>query len=241
MDLSVGQIALATLAIAFGALVQGSLGFGMALVATPVLIQIDPAFVPGPVLLAGLPLVVAVGWLERHAVEARALPWPFAGQLVGIALGLLLLQVAPQRTIAVMLGILVLFAVAISAFGLHVAPNRPTLAGAGVLAGFMGATASLPGPPLALVHQHVPAAQLRGTMAPLLLFGTLMALPGIWWIGRLGGVEVEAALLLLPGMAIGLALSRVAAGRVAPGRIRAGVLVLSGIAAIVLIQRSVGS
>lgn len=238
MELTLTQALAAVAVIAVGALVQGSLGFGMALVAAPILIQIDPVFVPGPVLLAGMPLVVTVGWLERQNIRLDTLPVPLTGQAVGIVIGIGLLRIADHETLALAVGLVVLTAVAASAFGWRARPTPPSLAGAGVVAGFMGSTASLPGPPLALVYQSVPASQLRGTMAPFLLFGALFSLPGIAWAGRLGPAEWQAALLLLPGVAIGLALSRVATRRLGGGSIRTAVLVLSAVSALALIVRS---
>ena len=44
---------LATLVMAFGALVQGVLGFGGALVSVPLLLLMDPRLVPGPTTVAG--------------------------------------------------------------------------------------------------------------------------------------------------------------------------------------------
>jgi len=51
---------LASAAVAFGAMVQGAVGFGMALVAAPLLVLIRPELVPGPLLVSGLALTLLV-------------------------------------------------------------------------------------------------------------------------------------------------------------------------------------
>src|SRR5690606_31828007 len=56
MDLSVTELALATVAVLIGACIQGSLGFGLGLVAAPVLVMLDTSLVPSVVLGIGVPL-----------------------------------------------------------------------------------------------------------------------------------------------------------------------------------------
>jgi len=46
-------LVLAIAAVAGGAIVQGSVGVGLSLVAAPALVAIDPTFIPGPLLIVG--------------------------------------------------------------------------------------------------------------------------------------------------------------------------------------------
>lgn len=231
--------ALAACAMAMlGALVQGTIGFGLALVAAPVLLLLDPSLVPGPLTLSGVPLLLLTGWRERHVLELRGLHWPVAGQLGGTLAAIALLSLAPAGWISLVLGGLVLLAVLLSWWGLRVQPNKRNLFLAGSLAGFMGTTASISGPPLALIHQHVPGPRLRATLTPFFLVGSSFSLTALALAGRLGRSEIEAACVLLPGVLIGFAASNWAAARIDKGAVRRSVLLLSALAAAGVIYRS---
>ncbi|MGH8964098.1 MAG: sulfite exporter TauE/SafE family protein, partial [Actinomycetes bacterium] len=68
------MIVAAGLVVALGALVQGAVGYGMALVAAPLLALVNPALVPVPlILLTSVHAVLAVIRDGRHA------DWPGIG------------------------------------------------------------------------------------------------------------------------------------------------------------------
>ena len=58
MPVSLIGFLLATTAVALGALIQGTIGFGLGLFAAPLLILIDPRLVPGPILVSSAVLTV---------------------------------------------------------------------------------------------------------------------------------------------------------------------------------------
>lgn len=61
------------LVVALGALVQGAVGYGMALVAAPLLVLFDPALVPVPlILLATVHSVLAVAAASAVLLIGRA-------------------------------------------------------------------------------------------------------------------------------------------------------------------------
>jgi uncharacterized membrane protein YfcA len=91
---------LAGLVVAVGALVQGTVGFGLALVAAPLLAILDPALVPVPLLV-----VTAAHVPARAAPRARRHDWPgvgwaLLGRLPGIGLGVLAVATLPPRAFA---------------------------------------------------------------------------------------------------------------------------------------------
>jgi hypothetical protein len=233
------DLLIASALVAAGALVQGSIGFGMALVAAPLLVLLDPRLVPGPLMLAGVPLVLLIGWRERAALALRGLLWPIAGQLAGTVVAFVVLHWAERAMLSALIGVVILIAVGFSLVGTAPRPSGRNLVAAGTLAGFMGTTSAIPGPPLALVHQHVGAARLRATLAPFFLVASFLSLSALALAGRLGRVELEASLVLLPGILVGFALSGLIAHRIDTGRLRGGVLLLSALSASVLIFRSV--
>ena len=86
----------AAVVMAAGAAVQGSVGFGMNVLAAPILIQIDTDLVPGPLLAAALVMSLLVARRDRAGINRSALLWAVCGRVPGAALGtLLLLALSP--------------------------------------------------------------------------------------------------------------------------------------------------
>jgi uncharacterized membrane protein YfcA len=81
--LSPVEIALASLIVFVGATLQGSIGFGMGLLVSPVLILIDERFVPAPILLSTFCLTTFLAWRERHAIDLNGLKWAVLGRIGG--------------------------------------------------------------------------------------------------------------------------------------------------------------
>lgn len=237
MDLTPVQMALAAAAMAVGAVVQGSVGFGAAVLAAPVVLLVDPRFVPGPMILAGLVLTCLIAMRERAAVDVRGIAWALVGRVPGSGLGVLVLLWVPPDSLQPVVAAMILIAVALAASGLRVEPRRGTLFGAGVASGVLGTIASVGGPPVALVYQHAPGPTLRGTMASYFIFSSSISLVALLAAGLFGMRELFAALVLLPGVVVGFVLSAWTHTLLDRGYMRPAVLALSTIAAVgVLVQ-----
>lgn len=85
------------LAVVLGALVQGVLGFGLALLAVPVLAWLAPETVPVGILVAVLPLVVVTAARERSHIDLRGIGWALVGRLPGGTAGAVAVAVLPVR------------------------------------------------------------------------------------------------------------------------------------------------
>ena len=72
------------LAVTLGALVQGSVGFGFALIVVPVLALVDPETLPATVLLLALPLSSVMVLRERRSVDLPGFLWVTGGRFLGI-------------------------------------------------------------------------------------------------------------------------------------------------------------
>ena len=59
----------ATLITTAGATLQGAVGFGLGLLSVPLLILIEPDFIPGPLILAAFFLNILVSLRERQSVD----------------------------------------------------------------------------------------------------------------------------------------------------------------------------
>ena len=201
------ELALAALVVFVGAVLQGAVGFGYALVAAPILLLIDPRLVPGPVIFAALFLTSLSAHRDRHAIDFSGIGWGTAGRLPGTMLGAALLVALPPERLAAPLGALVLFAVAISALGVRVEPSPRAHVAAGLLSGFMGTTSSIGGPPIAMLYQHAPGDQLRGTLGGFFVIGCVMSLVAIAAVGRFGAAELRWGAVLVPGIVLGFLVS----------------------------------
>ncbi len=233
-----GELGAAWTVLALGAAVQGSVGFGLALVAAPLLILIEPRLVPGPLIAAALVLIGLMSHRERRAVDLDGFHWALLGRLVGVPCGALALVSLPHRETSLLFAALVLAAVAMSATGRRFAPRQGTLLGAGLLSGFMGTFSAIGGPPLALVYQDAPGARVRGTLAAHFLVGALLSLGGLAFVGRFGWGELRLAAVLVPGVVVGFVLSLPLARRLDRGETRRAVLAVSTTAAILVMAQA---
>jgi len=224
--------------VAIGSAVQGSVGLGLGLVAAPILALIDPMLVPGPILLCGLVLTLLMSYRERQAMDVSGLKWGVVGRILGMFVAVVVLTNVPKEEMTLVFGGLVLFAVALSASGLHVSPTMWTLLSAGALSGFMGTASSTGGPPVALLYQNAPGARLRSTLSGYFVLGTIISLLGLVAAGRFGRYEFWSALALLPGVLIGFILPARTLSLLDRGYTRAAVLTLSAASGAIVILRA---
>ena len=191
--------------------------------------------VPGAVLLLGLTIAVAIAWNERGALDWLGIRWALVGRVLGTFAGAYAVTRLDPDAMAIALGVLVLLAVIISLTGWHVRPTTSTLVGAGMVSGVMGTLTSVGGPPMALVYQREQAAKLRSTLAGFFVFGASLALLALALSGELGKRQIVDGFILLPGLLVGLTLSRLLAPYLDRGWTRAAVLGLSAATATALV------
>lgn len=229
------EYVVALLAVGVGALAQGAVGFGFGMLAAPVLALIDERLIPGSVLVLGLTVACYVAWQERGDLDWHGIRWALVGRVLGTATGVYVVTVLDHDQLAVMLGVFILVAVVMSVAGWHVRPTPSTLVGAGAMSGVMGTLTSVGGPPMALVYQREQARTLRATLAGFFLFGASLALVTLAVSGELGRRQFVDGLLLLPGLVVGLVLSRRLGPLLDRGWTRPAVLVMSTAAALALV------
>lgn len=220
---------------ALGAMVQAAVGFGLALIAAPVLLLLYGPFVPGPLMAASTVLTLLVAHRERADMDFSGIAWAMGGRVFGTVLAAVFLALASAALFDLVFGSLVLFAVTLSALGLHVQPGRRSAAAAGALSGLMGTISSIGGPPMALLYQRAGAARLRGTLAGFFLLGTGMSVAALAVVGRFGREEVGLSLFLAPAMAVGFAVAGPLRDRLTEGMIRPLVLGLSSVSGVLVL------
>lgn len=234
---STGSFALAVAIVGVGSALQGSIGFGLALLTAPLLEWIDPRLVPGPLVIAVTVLLALTAHRERHAIDSRGLGWILAGRVPGTVIGALALTGLTARALTVSLGVLVLLGVGISLLSLRLPRTPGILSFAGFVSGMMGTTAALGGPAVAILYQHERGEMVRSTLATYFLIGAFMSISALYLIGRLGKLELELGVALLPGILGGFLPSRGTGAWLDRGRTRTAVLLLSGLAGLASVIR----
>lgn len=228
----------AGIAAVLGALVQSGVGLGLGLVASPVVTLIDPALMPGSMLVAGSVLPVLILAREARHADWPGVSWALAGRLAGTAAGIWILTMVPLRALGILVGTAVLAVVAITSLGAELPRNRWTLVTAGVVSGTTGTATSIGGPPVALLYQREHGPRVRATMSLFLCVGNSIAIAALALVGRLPVRDVETGLILLACAAVGLAAGTRFRRFIDAGRVRAAVLLVAGASAIILIVHS---
>ena len=227
------ELAVAAAVVAIGAAVQGGVGFGMNLIAAPILAVLDPNLVPGPALVAAVALTVLVAYRDRASIDRRGVTYALAGRVPGTVVGALVLASIPERGVTVAVGASVLFAVVLQATRLKLRPNPPTLLVAGVVSGFASTVSSVGGPPMAVVYANEPGPVIRANLSFIFVVGATMSLVALIAVGEFGEDEALASLVLLVPGALGFLLSKRLAAHVDDGRSRAAVLVVAVLGAVI--------
>ena len=234
-------IVLAVLAatLVVGAVVQGFVGLGLALVAAPVTMLLEPALMPDLLLWLAMVFPLVTLAREHDDIDWRGLAWSVSARIPGTAMGVYLLTIFTERTLGVAVALMVLVSVATTARAVVVPVNRSSLVTAGFASGITGTATSIGGPPLALLYQHRSAEQIRSTLGVYFVLGAGLSLVGL---GVGGGLEASTFILavaLMPCLLVGFVITRVLRGLVPRDRIRAAVLTVCAASAVVLLVRSV--
>ena len=195
------EILVVVVAVVAGSMVQATAGVGITLVAAPVLLAVDPAFVPLPLILGGAVVGIRNVTMEFAGFDARRWRRCLLGAPVGLVLGELALANLSERGLTAAIGLLVVISVGAMASGWQPRRRSWTSVLAGLLVAFSLRVAALPGPPYAILHHDDPPEVLRPNISALVL-----VLAGTISIRLLVGGEVTGADLGRVALVMGSAL-----------------------------------
>ena len=221
-----------------GATVQAATGLGAGLVMVPFLALIHVGFVPGPLIFASLILSGLMAYKGKAYIYTQQLKSVFSGLLIGMAAGAVLLSYLPLSHMGKLFGISVLVAVAISAFIKNYQFNATQKIAAGVLSGFMGTTAAIGAPVLALLYQYQEGKVIRATLGLIYFISSLIMLLFLHWAGHFSYADALLGVYLMPGFVLGYLFAGNIAQWVDSGHARPVVLALSAASAVFLIVKS---
>lgn len=223
--------------VMIGSIVQAGLGMGFGLSVAPVLALLDPALVPAAALYMGMTTALFGAWSERRFIAWHQVSIGMLGRFTGICLGVfVLLSLSDMRTFQLVFGLLIGFAVLLSAFGWRLKMNTPNLLGMGWISGFMGAITSVGAPPLALIYHGEDPKTARPTLAAFFAIGGALSLSALYLTGWAGIRDLFFACFMAPAALLGTWFGGRMRGRF-DARYRPLLLGIAGVASMLLVLR----
>ncbi|MGE6380848.1 Sulfite exporter TauE/SafE [Shewanella baltica] len=232
-------LALASLIVFLGALTQSLIGFGLAVVASPLLYIVDPQLVPGPVIAMGFTISLLTLFRERGHLEFNGLQYALIGRVPGGFIGASLLLFAPQPILGLSIAAIVAVAVILSLYKFSLPVNKKTLFGAGVVSGIFGNIAAIGGPPMAILLSGKDASQFRAALSAFFIFSSTIAMVILAITGLLELKHLWLSLMLLPSVLLGYLVAGRLVGSVDKDKTKMATLVLCSLSALVLTVKSV--
>ncbi len=206
-DLTLLEVIFIALLLFVSSAVQGVLGFGFAVIASPIIVQINPNLVPQLLALLGLPIALRVFFREKEGVDLSKVKPLIVGRLVGGPIGLLLLLNLSEKYLSIAVGVIVLVAGLGSFFGWVI--NRSNLNSflAGTFSGIFGMVAAVGGPPVALLYRNTKSEQFRPSLNSVFSIGILITLSLLLLSGNLFMDHLLLFVLFLPFVLVGVRVS----------------------------------
>ncbi len=203
LELDPMLLLLAALACFVGAYVQTAIGFGMAIIAAPILFYLSPALVPAPLMLVLLVMCLLNGWRFRKGLELNLLAPALLARIPGCALGVVLLALVSQQSLAILIAITIMLGVLVRLKDIALPMTRTNLAIGGFMSGVMGTSTTIGGPPMVLVLHGADIHRIRANLAGFFVVSTLMSVGALILGGYLSLHHVKLALPLVPATFLG--------------------------------------
>jgi uncharacterized membrane protein YfcA len=235
--MSVLGYAVVASAILLASALQASIGFGIGMLAAPIVAIVDPSLIPGTLIMLAALVTLIVVVREREDIDLRGTGWALVGRVPGTIAGAVLLAMLPERGLAILLALVVLGGVALTSFGWIPVARRRNVVLAGAASGVLGTATAIGGPPMALVWQRNEGARLRGTMSGFFLVGSVMSIAALAATGAVDRHTLWAFAVMIPAAVAGYVLSRGLNRVLDPKRLRWLAIGVSAVGATVLIGR----
>ena len=193
-------------AVTLSSTAQAVSGFGFALIGTPlVALLVGPHEAVVGLTMIGIVLVAQLSLRSRGHVGWQVVLAVTAAAIVGMPLGLLVLERADDRTLTAIIAVLVIAFAALLWRGLRLPPNRATDAVAGFVAGVLSTSTSTSGPPIviALSGKDLTPSAFRGTISAIFLVQGSLALLAFAVGGEITSGALGVAAAGLPGLLLG--------------------------------------
>lgn len=197
------------LIILLGTFVQASIGFGLALVAMPLLVSVLGIHIAAP-LVAIVALVAEITILLRYraAFKFADVQHLMIGAIAGIPVGVLAIRSMDGEIVNKILGTVIIFYALYALFS----PRLPDLAGRawayafGFIAGILGGAYNTVGPPVVIYGdcRGWPPEEFKSNLQGFFLVNGILVIAVHALSGNVTGEVLQNILYALPGLAIGL-------------------------------------
>lgn len=174
---------MAAVALLFGCLIQTALGFGMAVIAAPIIVLFRPEWVPIVLTIVALILSLQNTWNQRHGIQWRHISPAMISRLPGTLVGAWVLSIMPIEMLQVAVAAMVFVAIFVTAFARPFPATVSNLSIAGFFSGIAGTTTSIGGPPMALVMQHAASHHTRANLSVYFAYSCTTSLISYQLIG----------------------------------------------------------
>lgn len=197
--------------LAVAAFVASTFGFGVALVAMPVIAVFTDMQTGAPLVALVIMTVVTIVLLrEWREVQLKSVWRLVLASLVGVPIGLVLLRAVPDRAMKLSLAaIIIAFSLycLIGTRKLRLESDRASYF-FGALSGILGGAYTIPGPPVIVygLLRGWPPATFKATMLGYFLPSTVLMLAGHYAAGLWTGAVFRLFALSLPGVLVAIAL-----------------------------------
>lgn len=235
LDWTVYTIAFLTIIVA--AVAQSTIGVGFGIVAAPVLAVLDPVLVPGPLLVLAMLTSLLVAVRDRRDMRFGNLGFALGGRVVASVFGALTASLLSPQAFLLVFATLIMLAVGLSLSGWRIAASNRNLFFAGAASGYMGTITSVGTPPMAIVYQYSPGAEVRANMSAFLVAGALVSILSLAAFGEFTWTSLALSVKLLPALVLGFWLSGPIKRFTDRGWMRPAMLVLCAAASAVLFAR----
>jgi len=237
MDMMIWGIA--ALSLLVGCWVQTALGFGMAVIAAPIIVIFKPEWVPVVLTMTALVLSFLNTWDQREHLQTKSLITPFISRIPGTLLGAWLLLQLDTIWLQFSVAACVLLAVVISYIGKQFSYTPKRLAFAAFISGITGTTTSIGGPPMALVMQYGNPKTVRANLSFYFSYSCIISLIAYAFMGLITESILYACLSFMPVCLLGFISGIKARSFVDAGRFRPLLLILCSIAGVIALLGAV--
>ncbi len=221
------------LVLFLGCCVQAALGFGMAIIAAPVVMLVAPHSVPYALTSTALLVSLLTAWDQRRAIRWQVMIPAMVSRIPGTVIGAWVLLTISVMWLHLFVSLAVLVAVLISLMPLRFDATPKRLAWAGFVSGFMGTTTSIGGPPMALVMQFGAPVQVRASLSMYFAFACVVSLFSYAAVGLFSMPLLWQCLSFMPMALLGFFCGKRLQGWVDHGRFRILLLTLCFIASAI--------
>ncbi len=221
-----------------GSMVHGSTGIGLGLIAGPVLVSVEPDYLPGPLMLVSVLIGIRHLLVEHQNIDRKILGRLVLGMPIGVALAVLLLTRLDDRTMSFGIGGLIVVTVAALLAGAELPRTSTNEVIGGAASSFGAVTAAVPGPQLVMTLHDLPGPQMRPTIAATTAISGVATAVSLTLVGRFGADELLLWGGLIPPVLIGLFLARFVRPWLDREMFRPVILVIALIGGLALIIRN---